>query len=49
MEMECLSQNIYPGPFFVSPILQKTQTYILGAVEILGVNFHIWEIYEDEA
>ena len=49
MEMECLGQNIYPDPFSVSPIIQKTQTYILGAVEILRVNFNLREIYEDEA
>ena len=49
MEMECLDQNIYPGPFFVSPIIKKTQTYILGAGKILNVNFDLGEKYEDEA
>ena len=49
MEMEGLGQNIYPCPFPVSPIIQKAQTYILGAGKILRVNFDLGEKYEDEA
>ena len=48
MEIKWLGQNIYPDSFSVSPIIHKTQTYILGPAEILHVRINLREIYEDE-
>jgi len=46
MGVACLGQNFHPGSFFVGPIIQKMQTYILGAVEIFHTNFHQRKIYQ---